>query len=1114
MIDFEAEPLADSEVFLITGKTGAGKSTILDAICLALYADTPRLDTTKMQGSTTDAQREVKIDDPRQLMRRNTAEASTSLTFTGSNGIRYRATWGVARAHRKTSGNIQQKTWELENIDTGTILTKDAEIKAEIGNALGLDFSQFCRTTMLAQGEFTRFLNSKDDDKAEILEKITGVDVYSKIGKKVYDITAAKKQQWEDADRRIKDTHIMSDEEIAAREEEQKALKAKETELTELVAKEELKQQWMKLKESAAQEAAKADSEHAYALKAKNSEEHRQAEQVVKDWNETIEQRGWITEKENAEKALENCKLTLSLLHSDFKAICGGLQYVKAERNKVNDKLNSALLFLKEEDCNKDLYANVQTITGHLATADESRRAIAAGRQSIEKERLALSSAIVPALNGMKEKYESAKNKLHESEAMLEALENSLYKCNLPFLRKENEAVKDLLSKVATARERIVLLADERKRMEQKRLQISSLEKGVEKLKAEATAMESKLHDAELKAKIRKEDFDKQKDSVDKFAVTIRQRLHTGDTCPVCQQKISSPLPHEEELSVLYSSLEKAYIEATEEHDRMAKLKAELDARIEVSQKRLEQDRRMMEEDRTVDNIRMKAAEICKAIGINNVDDSTLSLLNDIENKNVSLGKEYAEKIKSAEDTEAKAKAQRKAVDRLRKDADKALEDLRKTEKEMDDCNTRISNIESIIKTKRDDGNRAEQALELVVGNTQRDVDWRSNPKAFAALLKRRADNYAEKCKEQDSLNIRIKELDAEIKNISEAVGNILSHMPSWNIEPVDAREITNPLGCCNELGAKVSAVMGKMKDAEDRIRENGSRLDAFFSEKATFSKERLAILNSYSAQRISEMSARLKAVEDNVIAKATELDVARKRLSELMANKPELGEADTIENILLNIGNLKKEIGETRERTGAISQELKTDAENKQRLNDFIKVAEAKKAEFDKWSRLNMLVGDTQGKKFRKIAQSYVLDSLINSANSYMKSLTDRYTLKVAPGTFVISIEDAYQGYVSRAASTISGGESFLVSLSLALALSDIGQQLQVDTLFIDEGFGTLSGEPLQKAVETLRSLHSKAGRHVGIISHVEELQERIPVQIQVIQEGNNSSSKVRVVS
>lgn len=162
----------------------------------------------------------------------------------------------------------------------------------------------------------------------------------------------------------------------------------------------------------------------------------------------------------------------------------------------------------------------------------------------------------------------------------------------------------------------------------------------------------------------------------------------------------------------------------------------------------------------------------------------------------------------------------------------------------------------------------------------------------------------------------------------------------------------------------------------------------------------------------------------------------------------------------------------------------------------------------------MNQLIGDSTGNKFRKIAQSYVLTSLIHSANSYLKTLTDRYTLKVVPGTFVISLEDAYQGFVCRAASTVSGGESFLISLSLALALSDIGSQLSVDTLFIDEGFGTLSGEPLQNAVNTLRSLHSKTGRHVGIISHVEELRERIPVQIQVNQEGNNSSSEIRVVS
>ena len=198
---------------------------------------------------------------------------------------------------------------------------------------------------------------------------------------------------------------------------------------------------------------------------------------------------------------------------------------------------------------------------------------------------------------------------------------------------------------------------------------------------------------------------------------------------------------------------------------------------------------------------------------------------------------------------------------------------------------------------------------------------------------------------------------------------------------------------------------------------------------------------------------------------------------------------------------------------TGAIEQELRTDQENKQRLTGFIADATEKERIFKLWDRLRELIGDATGAKFEKIALSYILANLIDSANTYMKTLTDRYTLSVEPGSYVIFIEDAYQGYTKRAASTISGGESFLVSLALALALSDIGQNLKVNTLFIDEGFGSLSGEPLQHAIETLQSLHSKVGRQVGIISHIEEVQERIPVQIQVLQNGMESKSTIKIL-
>ena len=244
-INFEAQPLADSEVFLITGKTGAGKSTILDAICLALYANTPRLDNTNMQGDTKDQDKDIKIKDPVQLMRRNTGEAYATLLFTGSNGAHYEATWSVARARNKVTGKIQAKKWQLRNLDTDFTYNKDKEIREEIARAIGLDFKQFCRTTLLAQGEFTRFLNSKDDEKAEILEKITGVDAYSKIGVKIFEKTSAMRKIWEEAQQKTAGITLLSEEEKANKQAEIAALNPQIQEISEAIKKTTEARNWI-----------------------------------------------------------------------------------------------------------------------------------------------------------------------------------------------------------------------------------------------------------------------------------------------------------------------------------------------------------------------------------------------------------------------------------------------------------------------------------------------------------------------------------------------------------------------------------------------------------------------------------------------------------------------------------------------------------------------------------------------------------------------------------------------------------------------------------------------------------------------------------------------------
>ena len=930
-------------MFLITGKTGSGKSTILDAICLALFADTPRLDGTKIQGDTKDGDIDVTTKDPRQLMRRNTGEAYVSLTFTGSNNVHYEAKWSVARARNKVTGNLQPKSWQLKNVDTGFTYTRDREISTEIQAAIGLDFSQFCRTTLLAQGEFTRFLNSKDDEKAAILEKITGVDIYSRIGKKVFDVTEQKKKAWNNAQQKVEGTHTLSDEDIATKKEEVATYEAQWNQVKKIDEEDKAKLQWIMTEANLTNAVNTAAKEFQLAQAAVEGDDFKKNETLVNQWNATIEARNWLGVMKNAEK-----------------------------------------------------------------TILEGRKKIEECKGTITNENKNLTETLQPAYDKAQKDENDAKAAYENQVADLKSQITTLDELHLPELRKTHDGVKELQRNITTTYDRIDSYNKEKERRTNTSTSLETSLAEIEKKQKALAAMEPLIHDAKVIMDDRKAILDKQSDTIDKFAQTLRQKLHIGDVCPVCRQEIKSELPHEEELSQLVSGLRDAFTKAESEHQELVNKKNKLDAEIKVAQKSYTTAKEAFDKDDSVKIAKHKVIESCMACGVETIDESTPEKLAALKTDTEVKLHELEVKITDGTKKEESIKVQREALDKLFKNLEQLKTATQKAQQAINDCKGRITIAEELQK----------------------------------------------------------------------------------NTEQV------------------------QLKQAEEILRDNSQHLNAFLDAHGDLSLEKLTELNYFSSQNIGKIQKMLEDDKSKVLTKKTLKDEAERKLEEHRQTKPELKEEDTVDLLNIRIKDHENTLTVISENKGAINQELKTDEENKKQLGLLIKEADENKAVYQKWSRMNQLIGDATGNKFRKIAQSYVLNSLIHSANHYMKTLTDRYTLKVAPGTFVISLEDAYQGYVSRAASTISGGESFLVSLSLALALSDIGQQLAVDTLFIDEGFGTLSGEPLQNAINTLRSLHTKSGRHVGIISHVEELQGKIPVQIQVKQEGNISSSKVDVVT
>lgn len=338
--------------------------------------------------------------------------------------------------------------------------------------------------------------------------------------------------------------------------------------------------------------------------------------------------------------------------------------------------------------------------------------------------------------------------------------------------------------------------------------------------------------------------------------------------------------------------------------------------------------------------------------------------------------------------------------------------------------------------------------------------------------------------------------------------------MPEWKKQSnTEVERIDNLQTKLNGFHSDLKTTINKLNDCNKETMDLEGAIEAFLQENKEYTREKLELINSVAETRIRDIEKEVNKRKEINISLSANKETLEKNIENHNRNKPKIEAVETKQEIDARLKDLEYSLGEINRQKGALEKDIELSQKNIQEREKLSQEYNKAEKEFLKWDKLNSFIGDSLGVKFRKIAQSYVLSNLINSANYHLKTLTDRYKLRVIPGTFVIELEDAYNGFTSRPVTTISGGESFLVSLSLALALSDIGANLSLDTLFIDEGFGTLSKDVLQTVMQTLSLLHKTTGKKVGIISHVEELQERIPVQIQVKQEGYSSSSKVSII-
>ncbi len=386
-------------------------------------------------------------------------------------------------------------------------------------------------------------------------------------------------------------------------------------------------------------------------------------------------------------------------------------------------------------------------------------------------------------------------------------------------------------------------------------------------------------------------------------------------------------------------------------------------------------------------------------------------------------------------------------------------------------------------------------------------------------LEKKESETKITSIKDEISVHLgSLKELELTLKELA------LARVTLLNIADLEAyeREITVHyksieskeqllFNLLNELNVKREERLVHKKSLDLKIVEDSKNLESLNIEleelyaqngfknvqellNATLDKERREELASF-CKSIEERFSGAKTLNDEIVKKLQESE------KESLTTKS-FEELKTLQALL----EQKKDV--VQESVGSVKKELEIDKENRDKHKDKILSLLNRQNSFKVWVKLNELVGSADGTKFKKFAQGITLDQLINLANQHLKILSSRYTLaRNQEKLLELEVVDAYQGNVIRPVTTLSGGESFIVSLALALGLSELAsQKIAIDSLFLDEGFGTLDEESLETALNALNLLQS-GGKMVGVISHVEALKERIPLQIKVVPNGDGSS-------
>ncbi|WP_026972707.1 AAA family ATPase [Aliagarivorans marinus] len=1214
-VEFEQSPLKNQGLIAITGKTGAGKSSLLDTMCLALFEQVPRFSGRERSvevGSESEAQK-LKANDVRHLISRGKSGGLAEVDFVGVDGKSYRVRWSARRARNQVTGRWQQSTRELVDLSSNQVSSATKrEFQEQVDALVGLDYEQFRRAVVLPQGEFSAFLKAPEEQRSALLERMTGTELYSQISQQVYENAKGKLQACQDLERQLGGTELLDEQQRAELEEQQSALQAQMQKLELALSQQQTYNRGLQQLDGL-QNALNQNSVEQQQLQQQQAD-NLALEQKLDRLQQLAPLRGNAEQRNERQQALERYQQRQVELAEQQQQLSAQAQQLQAQQSEQAKALESWQQQQQQQEPLIEqalsLEASIRERHKQLSELQQQHQKGLHGLQQLqvrsEQHQQAISQleqrqqqiqswqaqhqglAVLAQQPGQLEQLIISaveqleqRDQLHSKRQLSEQAQrqrqgelNHVQRAEVDVAQKLAELKPQLQAVDEQELEQLQLhyqsVEQQRQQLNdslsvkqqwaqclEQRQQCSEQQQGLAQAEQQAQQQLSVCHDAleQLNTQLKEAElaYSNARSVLD--LSHYRRELADGEACPLCGSEHHPYATQQPAVQdILQQLTQRGEQLRREQHRKLAEF-----GELQQSQQYLaQQAQQLAQQQQQLGAVIAQLQQWAQAQPLALAEDAEQALsdyqqqaeqLQQLSNEQQQRYQQIVQ-FQQRQQQQHHLQHQLSQLEAMQADIEQgkqlAKQAMEQLSQQLDELDSRLQQSDKQLAQQSEQldsalaphswqqwlaqggvGHCIEQAryLESEYRSAQQHLDAAAEQLEQQRLAQQKVQVELES--EQQHAQQRceqLEQLEQSYQQDTAERGKLLDGLPvaQWKQAQQQRgqqlaeqkQQLDNQALHLAKQQTSVESELQHVQAESEQAQQQLAQLQDDFAkhcaEMAVEVDEAQALL-SHSPQQLQAWQQQVQQFQQRVTElasqQATLSEQHRQGLAQVEQQLAEL-EAQAKAFGLTHSGQFGEHKQALEEQIYQLRSQLERDQLAQQQASELSAKLQAARDEHEVWGQLNELIGSASGAKFRTFAQQLTLENLLAEANSQLKQIAPRYLLQRVPESqLALQVIDRDMGDEVRSISSLSGGETFLVSLALALALSGLSaSNLKIQSLFIDEGFGSLDPESLDVALACLDSLQA-SGRQVTLISHVQALVERIAAKIRLRPQGAGRS-------